>query len=87
MKDPEITAGYDKIPDRTVVVRDLSGIDSDMRVPVFSSANEYVPKVDDAYRYDPDTTPPVLDYLLINEHQQLPMKIYTGRRKKHELSI
>jgi cobaltochelatase CobS len=60
MKDPEITAGYDKIPDRTVAVRELFGIDSDMRVPMFSSANEYVPEVDDAYRFDPDTTLAIL---------------------------
>jgi hypothetical protein len=60
MKDPEITAGYDKVPDRTVAVRDLFGIDSDMRVPMFSSANEYVPEVDDAYRFDPDTTLAIL---------------------------
>jgi cobaltochelatase CobS len=60
MKDPEITAGYDKVPDRTVAVRDLIGIDSDMRVPMFSSANEYVPEVDDAYRFDLDTTLAIL---------------------------
>ena len=60
MKDPEITAGYDKVPDRTVAVRDLFGIDSDMRVPMFSSANEYVPEVDDDYRFDLDTTLAIL---------------------------
>jgi len=60
MKDPEITAGYDKVPDRTVAVRDLFGIDSDMQAPMFSSANEYVPEVDEAYLFDPDTTLAIL---------------------------
>jgi len=60
MKNPEITAGYDQVPDSTVAVRELFGIDSDMRVPMFSSANEYVPEVDLAYRFDPDTTLAIL---------------------------
>jgi len=60
MKDPEISAGYDTVPDLTVAVRDLFGIDSDMQVPMFSSANEYVPEVDEAYRFDPDTTLAIL---------------------------
>ncbi len=60
MKNPEITAGYDKVPDRTVAVRDLFGIDSDMQAPMFSSANEYVPEVDAAYQFDPDTTLAIL---------------------------
>ena len=60
MKDPEITAGYDMVPDRTVAVRDLFGIDSDMQAPMFSSANEYVPEVDEAYLFDPDTSLAIL---------------------------
>lgn len=43
-------------PDRQVAVRDVFGIDSDMRVPAFSDADEHVPEVDEAYRFNPDVT-------------------------------
>jgi len=60
MKNLDISAGYDNLPDRKAVVRDLFGIDSDMRVPMFSSANEYVPTIDESYRFDPETTLAIL---------------------------
>jgi cobaltochelatase CobS len=43
-------------PDREVSVREVFGIDSDMKVPAFSKADERVPDVDEAYVFDPDTT-------------------------------
>ncbi len=43
-------------PDQSVSVRDLFGIDSDMKVPAFSLADERVPDRDDSYVFDPDTT-------------------------------
>jgi cobaltochelatase CobS len=43
-------------PDRRLGVRDLFGIDSDMVVPAFSAADAHVPEVDEAYRFDPQTT-------------------------------
>jgi cobaltochelatase CobS len=43
-------------PDRRVSVRDLFGIDSDMMVPAFSATDSHVPEVDEAYRFDPQTT-------------------------------
>lgn len=51
-----ITAG----PDITVSVRQTFGIDTDMQVPAFSQRNEYVPEVDDVYRFDRDTTLSIL---------------------------
>jgi cobaltochelatase CobS len=47
-------------PDRQVAVRDVFGIDSDLLVPAFSEADEHVPEVDDAYRFNPDVTLAVL---------------------------
>lgn len=47
-------------PDITVSARDVFGIDSDMEVPAFSQADSHVPDVDDAYRFDPDTTMAIL---------------------------
>ena len=42
-------------------VRQSFGIDSDLQVPAFSQATEYVPEIDDAYRFDRDTTLAILD--------------------------
>ena len=43
-------------PDRTVTVREAFGVDSDMKVPAFSTRDEHVPDVDSAYKFDPQTT-------------------------------
>src|SRR6188472_3358422 len=47
-------------PDREVSVREVFGIDSDMKVPAFSKADERVPDIDDSYVFDPDTTLAIL---------------------------
>ncbi|MCH7936728.1 MAG: cobaltochelatase subunit CobS [Proteobacteria bacterium] len=49
-----------QMPDLTISVRQLFGIDSDMEVPAFSEPEEHVPDVDDAYRFDHDTTLAIL---------------------------
>jgi len=48
------------LPDITVSVRKLFGMDSDLKVPAFSAAGEHVPVIDDAYRFDHDTTLAIL---------------------------
>ena len=48
------------LPDTTVSVRETFGIDSDLKVPAFSRASEYVPDLDKAYRFDHDTTLAIL---------------------------
>src|SRR5579859_3456958 len=48
------------LPDITVSVRQTFGIDSDLQVPAFSKAADYVPDIDDAYRFDRDTTLAIL---------------------------
>ena len=50
----------ESVPDLQVSIRQTFGIDSDMQVPAFSDRNEYVPEVDDAYRFDRDTTMAIL---------------------------
>ena len=40
----------------TVDVREVFGIDSDLRVPAFSATRAHVPEVDAAYRFNPDVT-------------------------------
>ena len=47
-------------PDITISVKQQFGIDSELEVPAFSEGNEYVPLLDDAYRFDHDTTLAIL---------------------------
>ncbi|KPF85407.1 cobalamin biosynthesis protein CobS [alpha proteobacterium AAP38] len=54
------TATHPELPDITVSVREVFGIDSDMRVPAFSVATEHVPERDKAYRFDRETTMAIL---------------------------
>jgi cobaltochelatase CobS len=44
------------VPDQMVSVRDVFGVDTDMQVPRFSTRDSHVPDMDDAYRFDPETT-------------------------------
>ena len=43
-------------PDRTVSVREVFGIDTELRVPAFSERDDHVPEVDAVYRFNPDVT-------------------------------
>ena len=47
-------------PDITVSVRQTFGIDSDLQVPAFSRPSDHVPDLDEAYRFDRDTTLAIL---------------------------
>ncbi len=44
----------------TVSVAQVFGFDSALEAPAFSTANSYVPPVDDSYRFDPETTLAIL---------------------------
>ena len=48
------------LPDTTVAVRKVFGIDSDLKLPAFSTAGEHVPAIDETYRFDHDTTLAIL---------------------------
>src|SRR5262245_37667281 len=48
------------MPDRQVSVRELFGLNTDMKVPAFSQRDEHVPDIDPAYRFDHDTTLAIL---------------------------
>lgn len=54
------TPARPELPDIKIAVRQTFGIDSDMQVPAFSQASEHVPEVDDAYRFDRETTMAIL---------------------------
>lgn len=47
-------------PTRTVSVRDVFGIDTDMKVPAFAEKTEHVPAIDKAYRLNPQVTQAIL---------------------------
>jgi len=48
------------VPDTTVDAGALFGIKTKMKVPAFKKANEHVPEIDTAYRFDRDTTLAIL---------------------------
>ena len=56
----ENSANVTGTPDIQVSVRQTFGIDSDLEVPAFSQPSEHVPAVDDAYRFDHETTIAIL---------------------------
>ena len=47
-------------PDLEVDVRETFGVDIDMKVPGFSERDPHVPDVDEAYKFDPETTRAIL---------------------------
>ena len=60
--DPTMNAGEmpGSGPDIEVSVRQTFGIDCDMQVPAFSQSSDYVPEIDETYRFDHDTTLAIL---------------------------
>ena len=53
------TASIDR-PDTTVDARAVFNLDTDMQVPAFSIRTEHVPDIDEAYRFDRETTLAIL---------------------------
>ena len=51
---------FAEAPDKTVSAREIFGVDIDFEVPAFSEANDYVPPVDPAYRFNPETSMAIL---------------------------
>ena len=47
-------------PDSQISVRDTFGFASDLQVPAFSQRTEHVPEIDEAYRFDRETTLAIL---------------------------
>ena len=67
------------LPDIKVSVRQTFGIDSDMQVPAFSERNDYVPEVDDTYRFDRDTTLAILAGFAFNRRVMIQGYHGTGK--------
>jgi cobaltochelatase CobS len=47
-------------PEKTVSAKKLFGVDVEFDVPAFAERNDYVPEIDEAYRFDPETTMAIL---------------------------
>ena len=56
----KIDLDISEIPDTTVSVREVFGIDSDIRVPAYSQGSAYVPDLDPDYLFDRETTLAIL---------------------------
>ena len=56
-----------KKPDIKISVKQTFGIDTDMEIDAFSKKNEFVPKIDQDYKFDRDTTLAVLSGFAFNK--------------------
>ncbi len=57
---------YTTIPDTKYNAHDTFGIDTDWEIPGFMNDHPNVPKIDDTYRFDPDTTRAILSGFAFN---------------------
>jgi len=55
------------IPDIKISVNQIFGIDTEMKVDGFSKKNEYVPEVDNTYKFDRDTTLAIISGFAFNK--------------------
>jgi len=56
-----------KKPDIKISVKQTFGIDTDMEIDAFSKKNEFVPKIDQDYKFDRDTTLAILSGFAFNK--------------------
>ena len=63
------------VPDTKVSVREVFGLDQDMECPAFRERTAYVPDIDPAYRFNPETT---LEYTL-SSSDRVRITIYDAR--------
>ena len=54
------TIEAEDMPDKIISVRDTFNFDTDLTVPAYSTANEYVPEIDEDYLFNPETTLAIL---------------------------
>ena len=56
-----------KKPDIKISVKQTFGIDTEMEIDAFSEKNEFVPKIDQNYKFDKDTTLAILSGFAFNK--------------------
>ncbi len=67
------------LPDTTVVAREAFDIDTTMVVPAFSLRTEHVPEIDDAYKFDRETTLAILAGFAFNRRVMIQGYHGTGK--------
>ena len=67
------------VPDTTVDVAHVFGIETKMKVPAFKKRNEYVPDLDTAYRFDRETTLAILAGFAFNRRVMIQGYHGTGK--------
>ena len=67
------------MPDIKLSVRQTFGIDSDLEVPAFGSSSDYVPELDESYRFDRDTTLAILAGFAFNRRVMIQGYHGTGK--------
>jgi cobaltochelatase CobS len=67
------------LPDATVKVREVFGIDSDMEVPAYSVRTEHVPEIDPTYKFDRETTLAILAGFAFNRRVMIQGYHGTGK--------
>ena len=67
------------LPDITISVRQVFGLDSDLQVPGFSKPTEHVPDLDETYCFDHDTTLAIL--IALAHNRRLLIQGYHGTGK------
>ena len=55
------------VPDIKISVNQIFGIDTEMKVDGFSKKNEYVPEIDNTYKFDRDTTLAIISGFAFNK--------------------
>jgi len=68
-----------RVPDIKVSVRQIFGLDTDWEVPAFSTPEEHVPEIDEAYRFDRDTTLAILAGFAFNRRVMIQGYHGTGK--------
>jgi cobaltochelatase CobS len=66
-------------PDISLSVRQTFGIDTDMHVPAYSAASDHVPDIDEAYRFDRNTTLAILAGFAFNRRVMIQGYHGTGK--------
>ena len=62
-----MTSLTELVPDIKVSIKQTFGLDTDMQVDGFSKKNEYVPDVDNSYKFDRDTTLAIISGFSFNK--------------------
>ena len=66
-------------PTEEISVRDVFGIDTDMKVKGFADRSDRVPALDDTYKFDPDTTLAILAGFVYNRRVMIQGYHGTGK--------